>query len=103
MNKQTWTAKTMGAWLTANAERKGIVERAILAIHDGQTAAEKATGETREDNGIGWSGADASVATYMVGYITQGRELSGAWRLRGMRLAFKYRKQLAQIANAKAA
>jgi hypothetical protein len=50
-----------------------------------------------------YEGADARVGTYMANYIRSGNTLSGAWRGRAMSLAFKYRAQLADIANAKAA
>lgn len=102
-NEQKWNGKRMGEWLTANADRQGVLETAILRIHDRQTYTEQATGETVESNGIGWSGSDASVGTYMANYIRSGNALSGAWRLRAFRLAIKYRKQLADLANAKAA
>jgi hypothetical protein len=98
-----WNGKSMKVWLEANLERKGILERAILRIDERQTADERSAGETRYSNGIGWSGSDAAVGTYMANYIRSGRTLSGAWRGRAMTLAFKYRGQLADIANAKAA
>ena len=101
MNK--WNGKSMKAWLEANAERQGILERAILRIDERQTVDERVAGETRYSNGIGWSGADARVGTYMADYVRNGNALSGAWRLRAFRLAIKYRGQLADIANAKAA
>lgn len=98
-----WNGKSMKVWLEANLERKGILERAILRIDERQTDDERNSGETRYSNGIGWSGADARVGTYMANYIRSGHTLSDGWRLRAMRLAFKYRGQLADIANAKAA
>jgi hypothetical protein len=101
MNK--WNGKKMGEWLKANMDRSGIVEKAILRIDERQTDDERNSGETRYSNGIGWSGSDAAVGTYMANYIRSGRTLSGAWRGRAMTLAFKYRGQLADIANAKAA
>lgn len=103
MDKQKWNGKRMGEWLKANAERQGILEKAILRIDERQTDDERNAGETRYSNGIGWSGADASVGTYMADYVRKGNTLSGAWRLRAFRLAIKYRGQLADIANAKAA
>lgn len=103
MEKQKWNGKSMKVWLEANAERQGILERAIIRIDERQTPDERACGETRYSNGIGWSGADASVGTYMADYVRKGNALSGAWRLRAFRLAIKYRAQLADIANAKAA
>ena len=103
MDKQKWNGKSMKAWLEANAERQGILERAILRIDERQTHDERISGETLHSNGIGWSGSDASVGTYMANFVRSGNALSGAWRLRAFRLAIKYRAQLADIANAKAA
>ncbi len=98
-----WNGKSMGEWLKANAERQGILEKAILRIDERQTDDERQAGETRHSNGIGWSGADARVGTYMANYVRNGNALSGAWRLRAFRFAIKYRGQLADLANAKAA
>ena len=98
-----WNGKTMGEWLKANMDKQGIVEKAILRIDERQTVDERVAAETRYSNGIGWSGSDARVGTYMADYIRSGRPLTGAWRGRAMTLAFKYRGQLAAIANAKAA
>jgi len=79
------------------------VERAIVAIYKNQTDAEKNAGATLEDNGIGFSGADARMGSYMANWhISTGKPFTGKFKKRAARMAHKYRKQLVVIANAKA-
>ena len=78
------------------------IERAILAIYNNQTPTEKSAGATLQDNGIGFSGADARMGTYMAQwFLKTGRPFSGKFKKRGKRMAHKYRKQLVMIANSK--
>jgi len=79
------------------------VERAIVAIYNNQTDTEKSAGATLKDNGIGFSGADARMGSYMAQWhISTGKPFTGKFKKRAARMAHKYRKQLVAIANAKA-
>ena len=95
-----WNERNMKEWLVANGNRAGVVERAITKIHSQQTTEEKEYGVTSELNGVGWSGSDAEFATKMADLILAGRGLSPRQHAVCLKLALRYRRQLATIANA---
>jgi len=95
-----WNERNMKEWLLANGSKAGVVERAIAKIHSQQTTEEKEYGVTSELNGVGWSGSDAEFATKMADIILAGRSLSPRQREVCFKLAMRYRRQLAAIANA---
>jgi len=75
------------------------VERAILAIYNRQTESEKNVDAAIVDNGIGFSGADASSGSYIAKWILSGRKISGKFVDKARHIAIKYRRQLVSIAN----
>lgn len=75
------------------------LERGILAIYQRQTDEEQQVGETIEDNGIGFNGADANYFTYIAGYLQSGRHLTGDHIERSRQRMLKYSGQLERIAN----
>jgi len=93
----------------ADTERKvQIIGRALVRIFEGQTAAEKVQNDTTEDNGIGFSGADAKAGTLTAKYFLKHRNLLD-WQLEkwmalsgGYPRICKYHKQLNAIAEKKA-
>jgi hypothetical protein len=95
-----WNERNMKEWLVANSHRPNVVEKAITKIHGQQTTAEQENGMTSELNGVGWGGADAEFATKMANLILSGRSLSVRQREVCLKLALRYRRQLATIANA---
>ena len=95
-----WNERNMKEWLTANAHRPNVVEKAITKIHGQQTEREREYGVTEALNGVGWGGADAEFATKMADLILAGRSLSVRQREVCLKLALRYRRQLATIANA---
>lgn len=108
MEKAKWTGKAMAELLTvkaAAASKDGNrwLETAICRIHERQTYEERVTGETVENNGIGWNAFDAPIGTRLAAYAATGRYFTGAHRERALRMAIKYRNQLAALANEKAA
>lgn len=96
----TWTKdqirekiKTNDAWLI----------RGLMAIYAGQTQEEKAIGATKEDNGIGFNGADAEILTsFAQGYIRYGRLTPKQLAITRNKMV-KYAGQLVKIAAAKQA
>ncbi len=50
--------------------------RGLLRIYDYQTEAEQSVGETTEDNGVGFSGADAHILSSLADQIKAGRQMS---------------------------
>lgn len=89
------------------------VERAILRLYERQTYAEQNAKTTSESNGIGFNGADAELLSSFAEQLKAGRHLTPArtkpdGRMGGQmyyarRKILKYARQLAEIANAKAA
>lgn len=81
------------------------VERAILALYDRQTASEQAGGTTVESNGRGFNAFDAHNGTYFAQWLRkrEGNRLTGNFLVRARKMCLKYTKQLAEIANEKAA
>lgn len=78
------------------------VERAIVAIFHRQTQDEQSSHCTKHSNGIGFSGVDASLGTYLAKWILSGKHLSGRFLVKGRGMAQKYRGQLLDIAKEKA-
>ena len=79
------------------------VERAMLAIYNRQTQEEQRDSDTKVNNGIGFSGADASLGSYYARWILSGRNLSGKHLEKARSMSLKYVRQLSEIAVAKAA
>jgi hypothetical protein len=88
------------------------VERAILLIAANQTSSELSAGVTVHENGIGFTGCDANLGTWLYKVIreNEGRGMAEGQRLRGKALdlgrkvARRYaRTQLLTAAKAKAA
>ena len=84
--------KTNPNWAKAGCQR----------IYEYQTAAEQSIGETRDDNGVGFSGADGYILSSFAEQLNAGRNMSP----KQMEILFKkmpkYAKQLDAIAQEKA-
>lgn len=91
-----YTKEQIRAMLESNPRA---VERAVLALYKRQTPEERVTGETRQLNGIGFSGADARLGTYYAEWVSKGRNLTEPHLSKARRMASKYVGQLADIAN----
>ena len=75
------------------------LERGILAIYNKQTADEQRCEETKEDNGVGFSGSDARIFSSFAKQIKGGRTLSEKQVAQAQARMPKYSKQLLKIAN----
>ena len=94
---------------TANpAKRQAIIGRALVVIFNNQTEGEKVVNETTQDNGIGFTGADARGGSLSAKYFLKHGRLED-WQIenwmrksRGgvMRIA-KYHAQLNKAAEKK--
>lgn len=91
-----YTKESIRTMLETNSRA---VERAILAIYNRQTVSEKQSGETRQLNGVGFSGADARLGTYYAEWIGKGRNLTEPHLSKARRMVGKYVGQLVSIAN----
>ena len=94
-----------------NKERAAVVEfvgRALVGLLNRQTDAEQQTNETREDNGIGFTGADAYSGSITAKYYIKNKTLA-RWMVKkwikpnknGVPRIAKYHYQLNEIAVAK--
>lgn len=93
----TWTKETIQKLIDTNDRA---VERAILRIYDLQTADEKTSGETRDHNKVGFSGAHSRSGSYYATWILRGRNLNGKHLVKARGMIRKYWKQLLVTANA---
>jgi len=109
MTKQ-WTKAAIVDLLNSNPRA---VERALLAIYAAQTAGEQLAGTTCEQNGVGFTGADANTGTWLVQVVIaegtakgrpEGQRLRGKALEMGRRIAKHYAgTQLLRAAKIKAA
>jgi len=101
------TVEQIKAQLLTN---QALLERAVVAIYEKQTADEQRSMETKHDNGIGFAGCDSRNGSYMAQYIlkgigqygkTYGQNLSGKFLEKARKFMPKYAKQLHKIQMAK--
>ncbi len=102
------SAEAMAVLLVANPrgrDGRSARERAVVAIDDGQTEAEREVGATTDLNGIGWRaiGTDAAFGGDLASKVRRGWRFSPAQDAAALNLLLKYSGQLARIAAAKAA
>lgn len=79
------------------------VMRAMVALYNLQTEAEKHTGKTTNLNGVGFSGAHSRRGTYYAKWCLSGRDLTGHHLENARKIALRYTRQLATIATNKEA
>jgi hypothetical protein len=98
---KTWTPATILDLVQSNPRA---LTRAIIVLHEAQTADEQAEKATKHRNGRGFDAADAAVGTEMALWVKKtGRTIEGNWRITARLLVEKYAGQLAALANAKEA
>jgi hypothetical protein len=83
------------------ASREDAQNRALIAIYNGQTFAEKDSRATVEDNGIGFTGCDAEILTSFAEQFLSRQYLSPKQRAILVKKMPKYAGQLWQIAVSK--
>jgi len=87
---------------------QAVIGRALVVIFKNQTADEQTSNETKHDNGIGFTGADARAGTLTAKYFLKHQRLEDwmidNWKRKGSkgfpRLA-KYHAQINKVAKAK--
>jgi len=73
--------------------------RAMKAIYDRQTQEEKSIEATVKANGVGFTGADARIMTYLTKWVIDKGALNEKWKEVARKKMLKYSGQLARIAN----
>jgi hypothetical protein len=104
-NPETIALETLTTTIRANLiTNPAWVERAILVLFERQTQDEQTSDETRHDNNMGFTSADARRMSFVAKFLQGGKHLTRekALGVYGPRLQ-KYAKQLAKIAMAKKA
>ena len=96
-----YTKEYIADLLARNSEA---VERAICRLYERQTASEQSSATTEEDNGVGFSGCHAGIASsFAVQILTSdypaGRRLSPKQLPIARRIVLRYTRQLVEIAN----
>ena len=94
-----WNEAKIEVLLRANDRA---VERAIVAIYDRQTQDEKATLDTKHQNGRGFRANHASKGSYYARWVLGGRRLTGHHLENARKIALHYVRQLTEIAQEKA-
>lgn len=98
MSETEWTKEGVLDLLVTN---DAAVERAVIVLTDRQTLDERAAGQTRWQNGVGWNAYDASYGTYLARWIKGGRHLTGKHLDRARKMVRKYAGQLLEVIEAK--
>lgn len=75
------------------------VERGILRLYSLQTSSEQSSGETREANGVGFSGAYSRSGTYYAKWLNSGRNLTGKHLDKAREICLRHSRQLVDFAN----
>lgn len=97
-NQQTWTPEKIENLLRANPKA---VEKAILAIYDRQTQAEKSAQTTLVHNRIGFSAAHDKRGSYYARWLLSGRSFNHFHANKALNIVLRYTRQLSDIANSK--
>lgn len=93
-----WTKEQIRELLASNDKA---VIRAMLALYNRQTATEQASHSTRDHNGRGFNGLDASIMSRFTEFYNQRGFLSPKMIALTRKKVMKYSGQLAEIANEK--
>jgi hypothetical protein len=94
--RRTWTRDEIAAKLATD---DAWVARGLIALYDRQTADEKATQDTKHDNGVGFNGADARILSSIAQWYKRTGRLSEKQIALVRRKIRKYATQLTRIAN----
>lgn len=92
------TIETIKAKLSTDAKW---IERALIVLHERQTADEQQSEATIEANGIGFNAFDARTLSYYANWVMGGRHLTGKHLEKAKKALPKYAKQILSIINQK--
>jgi hypothetical protein len=73
------------------------LENSIITIYKKQTEIEKQSKDTKENNGVGFNGMDATILSKCAEYILSGKHLTGWYLTTAIKRMPKYAKQLLTI------
>ncbi len=96
MEPKTWTRTEIEELINGNDR---VVERAMVAIWERQTADEQETQDTRHHNGRGFAAWSARSGTYFAEWVRSGRRLTGKHLVKARKIALHHAGQLTDFAN----
>ena len=96
MADRTWTKDEIKALINSNDV---FMARCLVKIYDRQTADEQNAETTCHSNGVGFSGAHANFGTILAKAMIKWGSLKGGQISAGRKIALRYTRQLADIAN----
>lgn len=73
--------------------------RGLVVIYERQTYEEQTYEATIKSNGVGFTGADARIMTYLAKWVIAKKVLNDKWKEVARQKLLKYAGQLAKIAN----
>lgn len=74
-------------------------KQALVRIYASQTQDEKASGETRHENGVGFNGVDAKILTSIAKYYKQNNRIGDGYMKLLKRKMPKYAEQIFNLAD----
>ena len=86
-------------WTELLEKRDDAVERGVVAIYKRQTSDEQRMQETKYNNKVGFTGADAEFGSSLAQQLLRGYHLTAKQMLYARRMMKRYAGQLAKIAN----
>ena len=91
-----WTIEEMKNLIATNDT---VLYKSLIVLYNGQTADEKACGETTHNNGIGFNGVDAPILTSFAEFLKTTKFLTAKQKVIARKKLPKYAKQLVTVAN----
>lgn len=95
--KRVWTVEEIKELIQNNDK---VLYGALKKLYSQQTADEQNTGETIENNGVGFNGADASFLSSTAEFLIKTGFLTDKQKVVVRKKLIKYAKQLTRLANA---
>ena len=94
---RTWTAEEIKTLVQENDK---VLYGALKQLYACQTADERACGDTREHNGMGFNGVDAPILSSFCEFLNRTGFLTPKQKVIARKKLVKYTKQLVKLANA---
>lgn len=93
---RTWSEEEIKNLVQVNDK---VLYGAIKRLYDEQTADEKAAGETKHYNGVGFNGADSKIMSSFAEFLNRTGFLTAKQKAVARKKMVKYTKQLTKLAN----
>lgn len=97
MSARVWTEEEIKVLVQTN---DAVLYGALKKLYACQTADEQDSGETREHNGVGFNGIDASFLSSTAEFLKRTGFLTEKQKVIVRKKLVKYNKQLTRLANA---